>query len=574
MTTSTPSDGVTPRYPDSRDILEKLRFLPDEGQIWLGEQRMLLMQLQTMAAFRHEIIHTLGLKRAKSFFLRLGYHSGLKDAELARAVRGQEMSVEDGFLTGPQLHSLRGLVKVIPLALEIDPGRGHFYGEFEWQDSYEVAIIEQLESALDEPVCWMQLGYACAYSSQFLGQEIQYREVECRGRGDARCRIIGKPAHEWEDHATFAEHFREDPLIDELYELQSRIAYLEDDIARHKGDEHYRPIGQSPAFLGALDLIDRAARSEVPILLLGETGSGKEIMAHRAHQQSDRAEGPFVAVNCAAIPPDLIESELFGVEKGAYTGAVQSRAGRFERAHGGTLFLDELAELSPRAQAALLRALQEKQIERVGGQQSYAIDVRIVAATHGDLMERVQDGRFRADLFYRLNAYPVMIPPLRERRDDIRLLAEHFLARFECHYHVKTLGFSDQAMAMLRVHPWPGNIRELQNLIERGVILAGDGNSINEQALFGQQPLPARGQVLGPGGQLTSALDETGGEATTRLAALCQSILDGGISLDALEEALLEQAYREAGSNVSAAARRLGMSRAALDYRLKKRGML
>ncbi len=571
MTMSMPSHEVTPRYPDSRDILNKLRFLPGEGQIWLGEQRMLLMQLQTMATFRHEIIRTLGLKRAKSFFLRLGYHSGLKDAELARAVRGQEMSLEDGFLTGPQLHSLRGLVKVIPLALEIDPSRGHFYGEFEWQDSYEVAISEQLESSLGDPVCWMQLGYACAYSSQFLGQEIQYREVECRGRGDERCRIIGKPAHEWEDHRAFAEHFREDPLIDELYELQSRIAYLEDDIARHKGDEHYRPIGQSPAFLGALDLIDRAARSEVPILLLGETGTGKEILAHRAHQQSDRAEGPFVAVNCAAIPPDLIESELFGVEKGAYTGAVQSRAGRFERADGGTLFLDELAELSPRAQAALLRALQEKQIERVGGQRSYTIDVRIVAATHGDLMERVQDGRFRADLFYRLNAYPVVIPPLRDRRDDIPLLAEHFLKRFECHYHVKTLGFSDQAMALLRAHRWPGNIRELQNLIERGVILAGDGNSVSEQALFGQHPGHKAGQTLSESGHIGQA-SETGSDDL--LNSLCDQVLEAEVSLDALEQALLEKAYREAGHNVSAAARRLGMSRAALDYRLKKRGMM
>ncbi|PMR69548.1 sigma-54-dependent Fis family transcriptional regulator [Halomonas heilongjiangensis] len=570
-----PTPLTTPRYPDSQDILDKLRFLPAEGQIWLGEQRMLLLQVQTMATFRKEIVNTMGLQRARSFFMRLGYHAGIQDAELARAVRGQDMSVADGFLTGPQLHALRGLVKVVPIALEIDTESGHFYGEFEWQDSYEVIISQNTFGPLKEPVCWLQLGYACAYSSQFLGQEIQYREVECRGCGDARCRIVGKPAQEWEDHTAFAELFREDPLIDELYELQSRIAYLEDDIARHQGEERHRPIGQSPAFLGALDLIDRAARSEVPILLLGETGTGKEILAHRVHQKSERASGPFVAVNCAAIPPELIESELFGVEKGAYTGAVQSRAGRFERAHGGTLFLDELAELSPRAQAALLRVLQEKQIERVGGQASYHVDVRIVAATHGDLAERVQDGRFRADLFYRLNAYPVLIPPLRERRDDIPLLADHFLARCEQHYRLKTLGFTDQAQAAMSRHDWPGNIRELQNTIERGVILTGDRHAIGEQALFGQHPLPARGQVLGAGGRLTTAAEDAGGESSTAtLASLCQSILDDGISLDALEEALLEQAYREAGSNVSAAARRLGLSRAALDYRLRKRRML
>ncbi|MBB3139775.1 sigma-54-dependent Fis family transcriptional regulator [Halomonas organivorans] len=564
-----PTPLTTPRYPDSQDILDKLRFLPSEGQIWLGEQRMLLLQVQTMATFRQEIVNTMGMQRARSFFMRLGYHAGLQDAELARSVRGQEMSVEDGFLTGPQLHALRGLVKVVPIALDIDPRSGHFYGEFEWQDSYEVSISQHIFGPLKEPVCWLQLGYACAYSSQFLGQEIQYREVECRGCGDARCRIVGKPAREWEDHEAFAELFREDPLIDELYELQSRIAYLEDDIARHQGEERYRPIGQSPAFLGALDLIDRAARSEVPILLLGETGTGKEILAHRAHQQSERANEPFVAVNCAAIPPELIESELFGVAKGAYTGAVQSRVGRFERAHGGTLFLDELAELSPRAQAALLRVLQDKQIERVGGQASYHVDVRIVAATHGDLTERVQDGRFRADLFFRLNAYPVTIPPLRDRRDDMPLLAEHFLARFEQHYRLKTLGFTDQALAAMRRHDWPGNIRELQNTIERGVILTGEGHPVGEQALFGQQPAVARGQVLGDSGHLIQAVDDAAtGDA---LEALCGSILEGGIALEALEEALLERAYRDANGNVSAAARRLGLSRAALDYRLKKR---
>ncbi|MGM0915112.1 MAG: sigma 54-interacting transcriptional regulator [Pseudomonadota bacterium] len=561
---------TTPHYPDSQAILDKLRFLPNEGQIWLGEQRMLLLQVQTMAIFRKEIVNTMGLHRARSFFMRLGYHAGIQDAELAQAVRGHDMSVEDGFLAGPQLHALRGLVKVVPTVLEIDSESGHFYSEFEWQDSYEVAITQSIFGPSREPVCWLQLGYACAYSSQFLGQEIQYREVECRGCSDDRCRIVGKPAQEWEDHETFAELFREDPLIDKLYELQSRIAYLEDDIARHQGEERHRPIGKAPAFLGALDLIDRAARSEVPILLLGETGTGKEILAHRTHQQSERAQGPFVAVNCAAIPPELIESELFGVEKGAYTGAVQSRAGRFERAHGGTLFLDELAELSPRAQASLLRALQEKQIERVGGQTSQSVNVRIVAATHGDLTERVRDGRFRSDLFYRLNAYPVVIPPLRERRDDIPLLAEHFLARFEQHYRIKTLGFTDQALAAMGRHDWPGNIRELQNTTERGVILAGDRQSIGEQALFGQLPDPV-GQVLGESGHLTAGSSATS-DTDDALETLCSSILEGGIALETLEDTLLERAYREANGNVSAAARRLGLSRAALDYRLKKRG--
>src|SRR5690554_913286 len=217
MTISMPSHEVTPRYPDSRDILNKLRFLPGEGQIWLGEQRMLLMQLHTMATFRHEIIRTLRLKRAKSFFLRLGYHSGLTDAELARAVRGQEMSVEDGFLTGPQLHSLRGLVKVIPLALEIDPSRGHFYGEFEWQDSYEVAISEQLESSLGEPVCWMQLGYALKWTpssrqktSRFKLSSRPWLQLHSAAlcHGPERCHVDDQSDREWRHRRQSPTHTR------------------------------------------------------------------------------------------------------------------------------------------------------------------------------------------------------------------------------------------------------------------------------------------------------------------------------------------------------------------------------
>ena len=174
-------------------------------------------------------------------------------------------------------------------------------------------------------------------------------------------------------------------------------------------------------------MIDKAAKGKVSVLLLGETGVGKEVIARSVHLSSERAEQPFVAVNCAAIPPDLIEAELFGVEKGAYTGANQSRQGRFERAHGGTIFLDEVVELSPRAQATLLRVLQEGELERVGDNRTRSIDVRVIAATNESLAEAVQNGRFRADLYYRLNVFPVKIPPLRERLEDLPLLAEHFL---------------------------------------------------------------------------------------------------------------------------------------------------
>lgn len=264
------------------------------------------------------------------------------------------------------------------------------------------------------PVCWALLGYASGYATQLLGRDVQYREVECIGCGASRCRIIGKLAEEWPDHEAFSAVLHEAPLIDEFYELQARVAALESNLTRRRDDD-WGPIGSTPVFNEMLAMLDSAAASEVPVLLQGETGTGKEILARRLHDRSQRAEGPFIAVNCAAIPPELIESELFGVEKGAYTGANQSRMGRFERAHRGTLFLDELAELSPRAQAALLRTLQEHQIERVGVQEVKKVDVRVVAATHADLVQQVEKGSFRRDLLFRLNTFTLTVPPLRDR---------------------------------------------------------------------------------------------------------------------------------------------------------------
>ncbi|MDI5890326.1 sigma-54-dependent Fis family transcriptional regulator [Halomonas rhizosphaerae] len=563
-----------PDYPSARDLMDALRFLPEEGQIWLGEQRMLLMPLAASSFFRNELVTTLGMERARGLFMRLGYHSGLMDAELGRSLRGDDQALEESYLAGPQLHALQGHVQAVPVHLEMDLENDWFYSEFIWKGSFEVDVWRP-RGPQAEPVCWTLLGYACAYASHLLGREVQFREVSCRGCGDAECRIVGKLAEEWPDHEAFAEHFREEPLIDELYELQARIATLEGDLARTRGQEDWAPIGSTPAFQEMLAMLDSAAPSEVPVLLLGETGTGKEILARRLHDQSHRAEGPFIAVNCAAIPPELIESELFGVEKGAYTGAVQSRMGRFERADGGTLFLDELAELSPRAQAALLRVLQEQQIERVGAQAVQDVDVRIVAATHTDLLRRVEEGSFRQDLFYRLNAFTLTVPPLRERREDIATLAEHFLSRFEHHYQRRTLGFSDQARSALSQYRWPGNIRELKNSVERGVILTADHKRITEKALFGDYRVPTlareKGQGLDASGMLTASPGGAPDEASPRERV--RALIEAGMTLEEVERTMLETAQADSDGNITAAARRLGMTRAAYAYRLKKHGM-
>ncbi|MGJ7459322.1 sigma 54-interacting transcriptional regulator [Halomonas sp. RA08-2] len=561
----------TSQYPSARDLMDALRFLPEEGQVWLGEQRMLLMSLQASAFFRNELATTLGIERARGLFIRLGYYSGLQDAELGESLRGEHLGLRESFLAGPQLHALQGHVQAIPVTVEIDPEHNHFRSEFIWKGSFEVEVWRS-RGIQDAPVCWTLLGYASGYATQLLGREVQYREVECLGCGDAQCRVIGKFAEKWSDHEAFSALLREAPLIDELYELQARVATLEGDLARRPRDDDWGPIGSAPAFHEMLAMLDSAAAAEVPVLLLGETGTGKEILARRLHEQSQRASGPFVAINCAAIPPELIESELFGVEKGAYTGAVQSRLGRFERAHGGTLFLDELAELSPRAQAALLRALQEQQIERVGGQGVREVDVRVVAATHADLNLRMEEGSFRRDLFFRLNAFTLTVPPLRERPEDIPPLAEHFLARCEHHYQRRTLGFSDQARSAMLQFAWPGNVRELKNSIERGVILTADQKHITERALLGNNRVPTlkreKGQGLDDRGRLSESPNASAEGASP--SQHIQALFDAGLTLEDIEREMLLAAQAASEGNIAAAARRLGMTRPAYAYRLKK----
>ena len=235
---------------------------------------------------------------------------------------------------------------------------------------------------------------------------------------------------------------------------------------------HRRIIGTSVAMKETLDLVDQVAPSSATVLITGESGTGKELIARALHSGSTRASKPFVAINCAAIPDTILEAELFGYEKGAFTGAVQRREGRFERAHQGTLFLDEIGEIAPHVQVKLLRVLQEGEIERLGGSAPLKVDCRIVAATNKDLAAEVRNGRFREDLFYRLNVITVHLSPLRDRLDDVPLLAQHFLAHYAKKNDKRLAGFSAAAIDALESHAWPGNVRELENCVERAVVLA------------------------------------------------------------------------------------------------------
>jgi transcriptional regulator with GAF, ATPase, and Fis domain len=238
-------------------------------------------------------------------------------------------------------------------------------------------------------------------------------------------------------------------------------------------------IGRSHSLLRVFDLVARVATSETSVLILGETGTGKELIANAIHHASPRSRFPYIKVNCGALPDTLIESELFGHEKGAFTGALGKKIGRFEQAQGGTILLDEIAEMQPDLQVKLLRVLQEKEIERVGGTETIKMDVRIIAATNRNLEKEVAEGRFRLDLYYRLNVYPVTLPPLRERKEDIPLLANFFAANFSKKAKRNFQSISTRMMTELQAYGWPGNIRELENVIERSVIMS-DGNGILE----------------------------------------------------------------------------------------------
>jgi DNA-binding NtrC family response regulator len=247
-------------------------------------------------------------------------------------------------------------------------------------------------------------------------------------------------------------------------------------------------LGQSAVMENLRQLIRKVARTQATVLIQGESGTGKELVARALYRESPRAGAPFIKVNCAAVPEDLIESEFFGHEKGAFTGATNKREGRFELAHGGTILLDEISEISPSVQAKLLRVLQERELERVGGNRTIKVDVRVIATTNRNLEASVEKKEFRQDLFFRLNVVPIHVPPLREHIEDVPLLAEEFMKRFSRKHGVHIKGFTDEAILTLKTHNWPGNVRELQNVVERAVILCGESGML-EPSHLGMAPV-------------------------------------------------------------------------------------
>ena len=353
--------------------------------------------------------------------------------------------------------------------------------------------------------------------------------------------------------------------------VAERTSRLEDENRRLRqalAQSHNTPamhgiVGRSPLLARALRQLEQVAGSDASVLLLGESGTGKELFAQALHRMSGRAARPFIKVNCAAIPDTLFEAELFGHEKGAFTGAVQARQGRFEQADGGTLFLDEIGDLPLNLQVKLLRVLQEHVIERVGGQREIAVDVRIVAATHRDLQQLVAAGRFRADLFYRLNVIPIQLPALRERAEDIKHLVRHFLQQLNL-AHGRKVALLPEAMASLAAYPWPGNIRQLYNVLERVVLLA-EGERIDDAAVEYALVTEAQGQPV-------DVLAGSRAERATNAAGSASAIRDWR-PVAATEGGEIQAALQAANGNKSRAAQALGLTLRQFNYRISKLGL-
>jgi DNA-binding NtrC family response regulator len=472
-------------------LAELLDFRPDEGVIRLHEQRVVILSAAAMGLLRKELIDTLGTETARRLLMRFGFADGYHDAVSLRD-RADWSNPLDGLRTGAVVHTLEGIVRSDLTSAEFDAETGRFEAEVEWHDSYEAEQHVHHYGTSSQPVCWSLIGYSSGYASACCEREIYFRESSCLGEGKKFCSVIGRDAASWGEAIEGLRHdFQSKDLGQEverlraavqrrLQELARRERALEKRereldalrarIARHTASKHF--IARSEAMQEVLELAARVAPIDTTVLVYGESGTGKEFIVRMIHEQSPRAAAPFVSINCAALTETLLESELFGHVRGAFTGASRDKAGLFEVAGSGTIFLDEIGEVAPTVQAKLLRALQEREIRRVGAERTIKVNARVVAATNRDLKEAVAKGTFREDLYFRLAAFVITVPPLRERRDDIPALVHEFVQRSAARLKKDVKTVSAEAMTALINYHWPGNVRELEHAVERAAILA------------------------------------------------------------------------------------------------------
>jgi len=465
---------------DDLDHKELLELDPEGGVIRFAGQRALLLDAVAMGLLRKYLVENFGLTAARTVLTQFGFAHGWRMAEAMQAEFKWD-SDEDWRRAGTRIHALEGLFRV----------EAGSKGPLSKEGMMLAAAYEAEQHLLhfgrsDVPVCWTICGLTSGYISRSAGKEIYVLEDRCMGKGDAACHLLGRTRAEWGDERAEELRFFEPTRLKEcldvsLHRVTETLKAAERKLLEHRRalvrvardvDEPLGIVARSPAMRKVVELARRVAKVDSTVLITGESGSGKERIARLVHDESTRAAGPFIAVNCGAITETLLESELFGHARGAFTGATQDRPGLFEAANGGTLLLDEVGEVSPGMQVKLLRALQEREIRRVGENRSRRIDVRVLAATNRDLAHGVAAGTFRQDLYYRLKVVELHVPPLRERRDDALPLARVLLADAALRMKRKISALAPGAADQLLRYDWPGNVRELENAMERAVALA------------------------------------------------------------------------------------------------------
>jgi two-component system, NtrC family, response regulator HydG len=459
---------------------ELLELDPDGGTIHFAGQRALLIDAVAMGLLRKYLVENFGLTAARTVLTQFGFAHGWRLAEAMEA-EFKWSSDEDRRCAGIRIHALGGL-------FHVEPGsKGPLAkGGVMLLSSYEPEQHLLHFGRADVPVCWTICGLISGYISRSEGKEIYVLEDRCLGSGHAACHLFGRTREEWGDARAEELRFFEPTRLKACLDVSLRRVTETLKASERKLREYRRavtriapdaddPLGivtKSPAMRQVVDLTRRVAKVDSTVLITGESGSGKERIAQLIHQESTRAAGPFIAVNCGAITESLLESELFGHARGAFTGATQDRPGLFEAAHTGTLLLDEVGDISPGMQVKLLRALQEREVRRVGENKSRKVDVRLLAATNRDLANGIAGGDFRQDLYYRLKVVELRVPPLRERRDDILPLARVLLTAAARQMKRKISSLAPNVADQLLRYEWPGNVRELENTMERGVALA------------------------------------------------------------------------------------------------------
>lgn len=455
-----------------------------EGTIHFAGQRSLILDAMALGLLRRELIETLGQSAAKGLLTRFGYSHGWRTGKSL----GDHFDWDDPSLwrrAGGFLHSLQGIVAIDPL-LDDRPGP---YASAIWRNSYEAEQHLLHLGQSNECVCWSLTGFASGYLSYCYGRSVLCIEKSCIGRGDAVCQIEGKPEEDWSVEVRRSQRplYETECLQMKLKELTKAIKTADRKLSARRRkltrlsstkEDPSGFVARNPEMRRVIELARRSARVDSTILVTGESGVGKERIARFIHEESPRVGRAFITVNCGAITESLIESELFGHKKGAFSGASQDRLGLFEAAQGGTIFLDEIGELSLATQVKLLRVLQERELRRVGENRQRPIDVRVIAATNRTLSEEIKLGRFREDLYFRIKVIEVQIPPLRQRREDIPALSQSLLFGLAERLKLRCPGLSAGAADSLTQYSWPGNVRELENALERAFVVS-EGDRID-----------------------------------------------------------------------------------------------